>query len=152
MNMCHAFSWGLLRKEHVRTHSLCLNTWVSFKPLKKVFSFLYCMEWPSGDEHPKKELPRMCVCVCVLACAVLFVFLNVLVCLHEYGTSFMDSALLQVKIEPNSPETPCQYGLENFCFAKREKRVPTTHNYNKQTALSHKRNKGRAQNRWHAEE
>ncbi len=34
----------------------------------------------------------------------------------------MDSALLQVKIEPNSQETPCQYGLENFCFAKREKK------------------------------
>lgn len=60
----------------------------------------------------------------------------------------MDSALLQVKIEPNSQETPCQYGLENFCFAKREKSVPTTHNYNKQTALSHERKKGRAHNRW----
>ncbi len=121
-------------------------------PQESIFlSLLYGMaKWRWASK--KRAAKDVCVCVCVLACAVLFVFLNVLVCLHEYGTSFMDSALLQVKIEPNSPETPCQYGLENFCFAKREKRVPTTHNYNKQTALSHKRNKGRAQNRWHAEE
>lgn len=63
MNLCHAFSWGLLRKEHARTHSLCLNTWVSFIPLKKSFSYFYCMEWPSGDGSPKKKSCQECVCV-----------------------------------------------------------------------------------------
>lgn len=126
MNLCHAFSWGLLRKEHARTHSLCLNTWVSFIPLKKSFLYLYCMEWPSGDgrsESKKGAAKNVCVCVCQVWHS-LCVHICVCKCLHEFGPSFVKDALLHVKIEPISPKTSCQYGLKNFCFATREKVFP----------------------------
>lgn len=76
-----------------------------------------------GVQSPKKELPRMSVCVCV-RCGILFVFICVCKCLHEFSPSFVNDALLQVKIEPISPKPSCQYRLENFCFATREKVFP----------------------------
>lgn len=93
-------------------------------PQEKLFlSLLYGIaKWRWAFRVQKKSCQGW-VCVCV-RCGILFVFICVCKCLHEFSPSFVNDALLQVKIEPISPKPSCQYRLENFCFATREKVFP----------------------------